>query len=257
MDLTSPEQARGPRRLADSRICRGDGVIDPSCEDPGAAPETLARADVTQLLRDYAQDALLLTPDGPITGRTRDRRVLPGAPSQRFPRLTSRCVPTCSPKTRSASLTCDLVGCSDREHRTRPRRGVRPRRARRTTGRALATACPSPGWLGTAPTPPSVRSAVSDPVPPPGRTRLGSTIVSVPVGRVAGVVMWTYAVLFRTPRARGVPPGSYRNRCDHRLTSPVRGAQSSTSAVGPCSPPGPKRTRERRTKRGRSTLGRS
>jgi hypothetical protein len=32
-------------------------------------PKTLTRADVTQILRDYAQDALLFAPDGPITGR--------------------------------------------------------------------------------------------------------------------------------------------------------------------------------------------
>ena len=44
----------------------------------------------------------------------------------------------------------------------RPRRGVRPRRARRATGRGAATACPSPGWLGTAPTPPSVLTAGVD-----------------------------------------------------------------------------------------------
>ena len=113
----------------------------------------------------------------------------------------------------------------------------------------LATACPSPGWLGTAPTPPSVRSAVSDPVPPPGRTTLASTIVSVPLGRVGGVVMWTYAVLFRTAEHAWGPPGRYRSRCDHRLTSPVPGAQSSTSAVGPRSPPSPKRTREPGIKR--------
>jgi ketosteroid isomerase-like protein len=34
-----------------------------------AHSEALARADVTELLRDYAQDAVLITPDGPITGR--------------------------------------------------------------------------------------------------------------------------------------------------------------------------------------------
>ena len=68
------------------------------------------------------------------------------------------------------------------------------------------------------------------------------------VDRVAGVVRWTYAVLFHTPEDAGPCPPATRRRSAHRLTNLVQGDRSSTSAVGPCSPPSPKRTRGSRTR---------